>query len=437
MNNWGMHPEFDYQAPLPSSFQGDDKEKHIFGEMVQLSDLRKISQEVFLVPRDRHLRIVDRIKRDVDLIRVNMPFCSHDLCMKDEQGGYLASIFDEQAFLRQQGISQLQNLTPPKKAGLADLNVHYSFPVFPHTRHDHAVMVAMMAMFMLNKKTLPWNEVISFVIAAAYHDSATVAGGDAVRSSFEELCEEMNFPEYLKNHGLDGKWKKKFNFKLDLARGWVRGKGKYGALLDAIDKISYTILDCFYLGKNVPAHIRCFVAQNPLFGDVWQDIGLDKNGFIYFADADRLWNFLMVRALMHVSLYKNPECRKIENLIAQKTRDIIRQGLISLDDLKREDDDWLSRILEKNGCSIRSYMSPDGIGYECFSRQDDCFRYASLLGEKKIAIERIKSFSVGLDWQVKKDGKFYSLEDLLSLEKTTQLKNLAISVEGWYVYFHK
>lgn len=361
---------------------------------------------------------------------MTMPFCSHDLFLHGKDN-ILEDLFLERLFLRQADISQLQNLTPD--TGI--MNAYFSFPVFPHKRYHHAMMVAMMAAVLVKKMEIPWREAFTFVIAAAYHDAATVAGGDAIRCAFDTLCEERNFSECIKIHGLDLKWNS-LGFDLSEAQLYVQGKGRYGQLLDHLDKVSYTLLDCHFFGANMPRVLKDFIDKNPLFGDIWSDVHFDAEG-IYFSDVERLYAFAMVRSLMHVYLYKNPASRRIEHIVAKEIRRLLAQEIISFDDLKRESDSWLSQILEKHGCNIRSCMTPDIINWKRFARRDDCLRYAELLGERLVITEEIRRFNCGLSWRVASGEKKDSLENILSESKVRQLEDLASARSGWYVYFYQ
>jgi hypothetical protein len=366
-------------------------------------------------------------------IWTQMPFCSNDLFALKNDYPFLGSLFSEKAFLRQKNISQLQSLIPPIKKGSTQQGKAYSFPHFPHTRYDHAKMVGMMAMYLIYKCNLSWPEETSFVIAAAYHDSATVARGDAIRNAFEELCEERNFSEYIQSYNLENKWNI-LGFNLAKAQKYVLGRGKFGRVVNIIDRISYTLLDCFYLGENIPSELKTFIANNPLFGDVWLDIHITHNQ-VYFSHAKRLWIFLMIRALMHVHLYKNPDCRKFEHVIAKETKKMLAEGIITFDDLKKKDDNWLTSKIEKYNQKMTSLMHPELIDWKYFSNEHDCLQYASSLGEKLILTENIKNFDSCLDWNIGNKG--LKLHSTISIEESQQLCKLSSLRSGWYAYFYK
>ena len=218
----------------------------------------------------------------------SMPFCSHDLSCLDE--GLLGEIFKEAVFRRQAGIGQLQSLIAPSKIQ----NLYFIIPFFTHSRYCHAMMMGMMTDVLVIKLNFPCKKVSSLKITAACHDIATPAGGDAVMSAFRELCEEKNFLPCLESHELVEKWKMEFGFDPIFSQALVLGKGKFSKLLDVLDKISYTILDCHYLGQSAPKNIANFLKRHLLFGEVWQDILLTSEGTVYFANAQRLFDFLWI-----------------------------------------------------------------------------------------------------------------------------------------------
>lgn len=386
--------------------------------------------EVFLNPRKSLAELAEDANFCGDNQFTHMPFCSHDIFLREDTGNLLEEFFLEPLFLRQADISQLQNLTPEVKQE----NVYFSFPVFPHKRYHHARMVAMMAAHLVKELGFSREEAFTFTVAAAFHDAATVAGGDAIRCAFDELCEERNFTECLEAYGLVlkfGAW----GFDLAQAQECVEGKGWHSDILNSLDRISYTILDCHFL-TNKPRTLIYVLKKYPLFGDVWRDMRLGKNGEVYFADVEGLYAFLLVRALMHLHLYKNPVSRRIEHIVAKETRKLLAAGVISFDDLKKENDSWLSAVLEKNGCSIRSFMTPDIVAWKKFARREDCERYAALLGSRLVMTEHIKPFKIGLDWLVEKDGEIKEIGQILPTGRVNQLKTLSRAREGWYVYFY-
>lgn len=388
--------------------------------------------EVTLVEREKNAPSRGKYAFFNEADAIAMPFCSHDLFLKGYLTNILRHFFEEAVFLRQQHISQLENLTPPGSAQ----KTFYFFPVFKHKRYDHAKMVAMMAAWMVVKWGFTWEEALTFVLAAAFHDAPTVAGGDAIRCAFDELCEERNFLECLQRHGIDLKWQKRGADPLEAQRH-VDGRGKYAKHLECLDRISYTILDVYFLGGDTPDVLRKLLGRYRSFGDVWLDLCLDEQGRVYFNNAERLYVFLLVRALMHVHLYKNPASRRIEHIVAKETRQLLKEGIISFEDLKREDDRWLSKVLEQNGCQIRRYMTPDIVNWKRFTEESACLAYAQKLGTRLVLTEQIKPFNPGLDYlTVGKAKKILPLEQVLAKEKVLQLRDLAREREGWYVYYY-
>ena len=140
---------------------------------------------------------------------------------------------------------------------------------------------------------------------------------------------------------------------------------------------------------------------------------------------------------MHVEIYKNPECRRIESVITKKVKELVLQEIISFDDLQREDDNWLLKILEENGCQISPFANPDEIGWGKFSSQADCQEFEKTLDKKFILTEEIKPFKTGLDWLVLSEGKTIPLRQVLSKKQINRLEKLSAQRNGWYVYFYK
>ncbi len=392
------------------------------------------SLRIGFCPRENCLELIGSLDFEFFL---SMPFCSANLCLPAEENNLIMELISGAGvFWRQARISQLQNLFPSNnKRG-----VLIPIPFFNHTRYNHALMVAMMGMAILEKALkdglqLKKKEIISFVLACLYHDAATPAGGDQTKALFGKLlCEEENFFNHLLNSkNFVQKWKK----YLPLAQQYVLGKGKLGKLLDYLDKISYVLLDLHGLRFHTTARLAKFMKDNPFSGDVWLDINFANNGKLYFSNPKKLHDFLLVRALMHVELYKNPASRKIEKLLAQKTAKLVEAKITSLEDFQKHDDQWLFQALEENGFFSCNVFDPDKIQFRKFDNEESCRNFGEILGQKLIAVESIGPFKTGLDWPVRFKGKIIPLNQAISQKQINQLAKLSNAKNGWYVYFYK
>ena len=145
---YGCHPKFEY------SYRKSNREmmkKYRKGEdynsnRVSLADIPK-SGNVYLVPRDRYITVVDELGDIVavgNLDRAMFPFSSYD---------FYADIFEEEyfkellsyAFYRLGEVSQLGYLVPPRPEDWdRDVIISYLVPAFPHTRWAHSRLVAFM-----------------------------------------------------------------------------------------------------------------------------------------------------------------------------------------------------------------------------------------------------------------------------------------------------
>ncbi len=250
---FGQYPYF---RPSSRSYQRNQRRKHrkdsdySFGAVVSLERFFNPSHPaVYIIPRDRPLKVVDEDGDNIGIGRIVFPFSSNDFFIDwDRKDSIFEELYQTNIFWRLEGIRQLGYLVPPEPEDWGSkLGILYLIPIFPHTRWIHSVAVGAMAEIILARNNLDAQERAPVVLTAACHDIAIPAGGDSVkRVDPAGLDEEDSFLWLLRHYKLDRRWKK-FGFDPKMAIQWVKGKGHFGWLIDALDKISYTAFDCFHL----------------------------------------------------------------------------------------------------------------------------------------------------------------------------------------------
>jgi hypothetical protein len=389
-------------------------------EAVKLSN-----RELKVIPRRIHQPLEELLLNDTRWIE--LPFSSFNLEVRPD--GLMEKLFREPVFLRQRGINQLQHLVP---AALSH-EPYPQLPFFPHSRLAHAKIVAGLGLALLHRNGYPINDQLRFAATAAHHDSPTPAGGDTViRIDRSLLSEERNFARLIKDNSLDQKWRF-FGFNLDEATDWVLGHGRFGQLLDILDKLSYTLLDTYFFieSGHAPKTLTALVESDPLFGDLWQEITIEQDR-LHFRNPDRLSRFLHIRGLMHDQLYKNPDCRKMELLYSQAIEKLFSRGLISPDTLIANDDDWLYGLIGP----IEQSFPATAISHRHFRKQQFAEAYRRCLNGRFIFTEHLKPFSTGLDWPVDLNGKIVPLHAAISPRSADKLERLSRHREGWHMFFH-
>lgn len=383
------------------------------------------NREIKVTPRLIHQPLEELLLNDTRWIE--LPYSSFNLEVRP--GGILEKLFREPVFLRQGGINQLQHLTPATLSREPDLKL----PFFPHSRLAHAKIVAALGLTLLHRQGFPTKDQLCFAAVAANHDSSTPAFGDtAIRVDRSLLSEEINFARLIRGSGLDQKWRF-FGFDLNEAEAWVLGQGRFGQLLDILDKLSYTLLDAYFFIKSghAPRTLISLVESDPLFGDLWQELAIEQD-CLHFKDPDRLYRFLHIRGLMHDQLYKNPECRRMELLYSRAIENLFALGSISPDTLIANEDDWLYGLIGP----IERSLTPAAINHHHFRQQHRAEAYRRCLNGRFIFTEHLKPFTTGIDWPVMHGGKIVPLHEAVGRGPAEKLEWLSRRREGWHTFFH-
>lgn len=450
---FGQHPEFGRRfkaswAKTHKIKKGSPQklDELVFGKEVSLSDIADSRHpKVFVIPRDRFLSVVDAWDDVIGFERTIFPFSSTDFYVDIDEKGLFNELCRSEPFSRLGGISQLGYLVPPRPEGWdKNVNIAYIRPTFVHNRWIHSLLVTILTEVILARNGFSREERAPVVLTAGSHDIAIPAGGDSVkRVDPKNLNEEKNFSWVLKQHGLAKYWTKQFGFNLSLAKKWVKGEGLFGRLLDAIDKISYTALDCYWIGFERPCQIRNFCLENPLVMDVWQDISFtpDKTDFA-FSNPERLFKFLLLRAYEHQELLLNPYCRALDLFLKRLVEPLYQAGIITREQLLAWDDQQLEDVLARfYPQELKFFIEPEELSCKKFTTTLKSRKFCLKLGKRLDHAEYISGFSTCLDWPVWKKNwltwkkKMVPLREAISQGKVKLLEEIAASTRGYYVYY--
>ncbi len=444
--DFGQHPDFDFKTYQKDAMRSLRKKR--IHDLIQTTDERKLPiselfnhlhPDIFIIPRNRFSFPVDEWGDEIGFERIVFPFSSTDFYADiDEKGSVFYEICHTDAFHRLGGISQLGYLVPPRpKEWDKNVNIAYLFPQFPQNRWIHSLLTAMITEIVLARNGFSKKERIPVVLTAGFHDIATPAGGDSTkRVDPRKLDEEENFAWVLMHYGLDEQWKKQFGFNLVDAEKWVAGEGVFGPLLDFIDKISYTAIDCFELGEKRSGKVRNLCLKYPLVMDVWQDIiTLDGKKFI-FSNPENLFNFLLLRAYEFQELLYNPYSRALDLFLKKMVQPLYRKGIITREQLLTRDDNWLRAMLEKYyPQEMKWIIEPEELSWKKFKTEKGQKMFCRQLGRRLAYAEHIFKFNTGLDFPVLDQGRVVPLREAIPQEKVKLLEKTAASMMGYYAYY--
>jgi len=396
--------------------------------------------EVFIIPRDEHIFVIDDFGDPIGFQQWMFPFSSTDFYVDLDGEGLFHTLTSYEAFWRLSGISQLGYLVPPRpEEWEKDYTIIYLTHQFPHSRGLHSLLVAILMEVILARNDFPQKARIDKVLTAGCHDIAIPAGGDSVkRVDPKELDEEKNFAWSIRHYGLTKKWSEQFGFNLSFAQKMVKNQGLFGRLLDAIDKICYTALDCYHVGRQRPGKIRDFCLTHPLVMDVWQDIKFtaDRTEFA-FIDAERLFRFLLLRAYEFQELLYNPYSRALDCLLKNLVKPLYEQKVITKKQLLTHNDDWLKMALDHYYPGVLGhFIEPENLSCKKFETAQEQTAFSVEAGNKLSHTEYIGGFNTGLDLLVFDQGRVISLKEVISQDKKEQLEEISRSTKGYYVYYY-
>ena len=404
--------------------------------------LRQLSNSlhpgVVLIPSGKNFWVVDDEGDSIFLPRImRFPFSSYNIYIDHEKG--LFKELYSPAFWRLGELSQLGLLVPARPIDLDDrIKLSYTVPTFPHTRFLHSMLVAAIYEIVLARNGFSKKERARYVLTAAAHDIATPAGGDSVkRIDSKGLHEENAFPWVLNHYKLIERWKRCYEFDICEACRVVKNKGLFGRLLDVIDRVCYTGVDCFFISSVRNGSIRNYCQENPLLMDVWQDIKFINKQDFGFINPERLFKFLMLRGFEHKELLKNPYSRVLDFFLKGLVEPLYKRGLITREDLLTHGDNSLMNFLEGYYPEeIKSILSPEEISWKKFDSKEEQISFCAEIGEERIDhIEHIKAFETGLNYKVFKDGELFPLKSVITSQKVKVLEEVSMSIEGYCVYY--
>ncbi len=254
-------------------------------------------------------------------------------------------------------IRQLAGLTDP---AVGDGPLTVVPQPFRNTRFLHSLDTLAIAQLIGTNCGLSKADMLALSMVAYTHDVWTPAGGDGVkRIDAVGLDEDANYPIAFQLPG----WKEfrdLYGLSEQVMADAVLGRGLLGKILDFADKIAYVSRDLdMFLRQNqnggvfwqnfsrLHDRMASLLQANPYPGSVWECVRLHR-GQLVVTDAERLADFLRIRALMFKALYFNPAARFAEmGYLTQIARILYEDGILTKDSLLEMCDNELFGIISQ------------------------------------------------------------------------------------------
>ncbi len=279
------------------------------------------------------------------------------------EGGITQDVTNALGLGRLGEIRQLAKLTDPVTTK-EESPGHFA-TAFQHRRYAHSLDTMAIMRLMAVRNGLDEQTTNAAIVAALAHDMYTPAGGDTTKMADpERFDEDARFAEILQEP-LYIELCTKYNIDPQVVVDIVQGRHPISNVLNIADKASYLGVDAgVYLsryGKKGPVAypsdkenpIHKIVKNDPNICGLWDSVTLEGDRVV-IEDADRLGNFLKLRALMSRELYTHPGARFMEVLIGKIIIPyLIKEKVIDPERLLEQTDEELnymvSMVIDEQG----------------------------------------------------------------------------------------
>lgn len=177
-----------------------------------------------------------------------------------------------------------------------------------HDRYAHSLQVALIMRHAMQKAGCSEHDIKLGQAGGLLHDRATPAGGDAIkRLDPAALDEENHWLKEIGTHALS--FLTTHRLSLQTLDDIIHNKGSIGALLDAADRISYTLMDLWRPGLEDVAYRNARLGKRTIYdlAEIYDDLIYEPTMTTpIFKDPARLADFLLLRAEMFSSFYSTP-----------------------------------------------------------------------------------------------------------------------------------
>ncbi len=387
-------------------------------------------------------------------IMLNRPFTGISYAVAED--GLIHNLEQVLGLGRLGNVRQLGALHHPANTDISVDGVnprkYYIGSDFHHTRACHVLdVMAVMTLMCKNVLVTP-SEMLHGRAAAFSHDGLTPAGGDTTKAiDMQAFDEDLHYPDLLKKSAGWPALRAKYGFSDELLHEIIMNRGLLGSLLDIADKVAYVAHDLWMYrayGHHKPSaapadigfnHAYELSEANPLLCSVWDSVEREGNQ-VYFRDADRLRDFLMIRALQFSNVYFNPRSRFREHTLGSVfTRFLYETGQVTKEQLLEWGDEYLWQVVEeKTGGLSHCFraMNDRRLNVARFAtRQEAEEREVNLIARGNVVfVESVpRKLKTGGHFLVKKNGRLIPFRDAYQAEHD-EIQAVGTINYNYYVY---
>ncbi|HVZ12268.1 MAG TPA: hypothetical protein VG965_04525 [Patescibacteria group bacterium] len=347
-----------------------------------------------------------------------------------------------------------------------DLPQRYIFKPYSHQREDHEWGVAMTADAIAKTNEIKGKPLTTLRFATLLHDVASVSGGDAVKSVDPvELDEETHWRDVVGGRGK--RLMEKRGVDLSDIDSVLQNEGTLGQILDVADRITYVMKDTYnILGPHQSRvnsdydllNLRMILAKNPMPGNIYKDIRVEEEtGDVFFTNPDNLYNFLLLRALLHKQSYMHPLNMGRDMIIADLVKPFYSRtdgNKLTPKKLRNMDDAQFMSFLGKNyqeevypggenfgnsvlGQALTSALINTYPEYIKYDSQEDAESGASQLAEdgmQVIGVKMVRGFKTGTDYKVSNGTTIAPFKDAYP-QRASEIDGMSQEISGNYVFY--
>lgn len=329
--------------------------REVVDRMCSKEDLSQITASMPL-PMQRQIKREAYLAPEISSFSLcvgDFPHAAHGYIILEE--GLMEQTLGAFELWRLQGVHQLAFLSYPYVVDIQTNDIKQSRR-FPHMRLTHVLDVSAAATLLGLRAKLDEHALKTLRIAGLSHDRLMPAGGDLMKTiSATAFDEDARYPELASQPKISA-FLEKTGVSMQQLAPIIRGEGLLGTLLNMADKLSYVARDAemFHLYCRSPGYselehsqITRLLQTNPSICAWWECVSV-RNGRAFVDDAERFYQFLVLRVLLFRELHYASAARYAPMIVVRTmAMYLLATQAIKTEDLFKMTDEQLENIIQE------------------------------------------------------------------------------------------